>query len=63
MTQAIKERIAQKCVRPDLRDDVRPDDDYDATVTRHTLFARAGSFFFTPPPPLKISGARGGSVG
>jgi len=36
-------------VRPDLRDDVRPDDGYDATVTRHT-FARAGYFFISPLP-------------
>jgi len=55
------ERNAQKCVLPDLLDDIRPDYGYDATATRHKVFARAGYFFpflFFYPSPENLRGRR-----
>jgi hypothetical protein len=53
------ERNAQKCVLPDLLDDIRPDYGYDATATRHKVFARAAyflSFSFFLSLPWKSQG-------
>jgi hypothetical protein len=58
----LRERNAQKCVRPDLLDDIRPDDGYDATAIRHKVFARAAYFFsflsFFYPSPENLRGTR-----